>query len=439
MVNLPWVWTGLFGNNFDNALDWVVPLAPGALSDCEILLTAPTSVMAGNETINSLSTVASVTLNIAANAAFTIIGEPDSVIPTGDSNIGGKMMLDAGAHLNLGGLFNLRGELDIAAGSAVLVDGKFVDTGTVRQIGTVTLGDATHGGGITNSASATWVMSGGAAILRGSAAPNMGFVNAGLLDQGGGHSYIQVAAHNTGTIKVLGGELDLLGGVTNNGTMKVTNGVLSVSAVDGVGAIEIQENGVLTIHSGATHSQIVNFNSSSTGTELLNLGHAGIFADHITGFGAGGRHRSPACARHHGKLRGWNPDVDEPCDHGCKPSPRRRLFPFAFLAGVRWSRRNGDPLHLIARSPLKEAGPTPGLYETRRGPLALSGGLQLASLSVDCCFPLRTGSDAYLVKPASSHANDTRFEQVDLSAPVHLSFDKLELADLALGLAIRPC
>jgi transposase-like protein len=38
----------------------------------------------------------------------------------------------------------------------------------------------------------------------------------------------------------------------------------------------------------------------------------------------------------------------------------------------------------------------------------------------------------------SSRADETRLEQIDLCAAVHLSLDEFELGDLALGLAIRP-
>src|SRR5260370_17871669 len=38
----------------------------------------------------------------------------------------------------------------------------------------------------------------------------------------------------------------------------------------------------------------------------------------------------------------------------------------------------------------------------------------------------------------SARADDARLEQIEFSSPVHLALDQLELADLTLGLAVRP-
>ena len=48
------------------------------------------------------------------------------------------------------------------------------------------------------------------------------------------------------------------------------------------------------------------------------------------------------------------------------------------------------------------------------------------------------GSDPLLVTIGSPRAGDARLEQIEFSAPIHLTLNQLELANLTLGLAIRP-
>ena len=48
------------------------------------------------------------------------------------------------------------------------------------------------------------------------------------------------------------------------------------------------------------------------------------------------------------------------------------------------------------------------------------------------------GSDAVSVKPRLCEANDAGLEEVEVSAAVHLAFDKLQLTDLAFGLTVGP-
>ena len=56
--------------------------------------------------------------------------------------------------------------------------------------------------------------------------------------------------------------------------------------------------------------------------------------------------------------------------------------------------------------------------------------------AASCVSAWNKGSDA--ISMTSRHSNDACFKQIELSAPVHLPFDELELCDLAFRLAVRP-
>jgi hypothetical protein len=50
----------------------------------------------------------------------------------------------------------------------------------------------------------------------------------------------------------------------------------------------------------------------------------------------------------------------------------------------------------------------------------------------------KRGSDALLVTIRSLCADDAGLEQIEFSSAIHLALDELELADLTLGLTVRP-
>ncbi|AVH45387.1 hypothetical protein At1D1609_53540 (plasmid) [Agrobacterium tumefaciens] len=56
--------------------------------------------------------------------------------------------------------------------------------------------------------------------------------------------------------------------------------------------------------------------------------------------------------------------------------------------------------------------------------------------NVDPLSACNLGSDA--ISMTSRHSDDACFKQIELSAPVHLPLDELELCDLTFRLAIRP-
>ena len=55
----------------------------------------------------------------------------------------------------------------------------------------------------------------------------------------------------------------------------------------------------------------------------------------------------------------------------------------------------------------------------------------------NCVSACKIGSDAVSMN-RSSEANDAGLKEVEVSAAVHLAFDKLQLADLAFGLPVGP-
>jgi len=48
------------------------------------------------------------------------------------------------------------------------------------------------------------------------------------------------------------------------------------------------------------------------------------------------------------------------------------------------------------------------------------------------------GSDALLMARGSACADDARLQKVKFASSIHLSFDELQLGDLALGLTVGP-
>jgi len=55
-----------------------------------------------------------------------------------------------------------------------------------------------------------------------------------------------------------------------------------------------------------------------------------------------------------------------------------------------------------------------------------------------CQIAFNSGSDSLLVVSGLHGADDAGLEEIEVSAAIHLAFDKLELRDLPLGLPVRP-
>jgi hypothetical protein len=69
-------------------------------------------------------------------------------------------------------------------------------------------------------------------------------------------------------------------------------------------------------------------------------------------------------------------------------------------------------------------------------PIKLKDGRMLRTLG--CKYAFKRGSDAYLMNHRSLEADYACLEQVELSSPIHLPLDELELAYVAFGLAVGP-
>lgn len=102
---------------------------------------------------------------------------------------------------------------------------------------------------------------------------------------------------------------------------------------------------------------------------------------------------------------------------------------------------------IVARAPLRPVSSTgrsvinaasvrvTRLYATARQVIPYGNAIRISSR----CDPAwKIGSDALLVQIGLCGPDDTSLEQIEPSTTVHLSFDELELGDLAFGLTIRP-
>jgi hypothetical protein len=264
------VWTGLDNNNeFNDPINWAPVTGPNSTSDC--FITSPAAINAGDATINSLFiTNARATLNVDANAAFTLLGAPDSTNPTGGSANGGTLIT--------------------APGSDVSVNSVFVNDNLVLQYGDFTVG-ASHMGTVVNDPGSNWFIAGPADISAGGA-PLSSFTNAGTLARtGAGVTDVGVATANTGLVEAVavnggvGGRLEFSAPVANFGTMAASGAVLKLDRpVSGTGALDINAGGTVNIVKGSDSGQTVDF-LPSLPTERLKLGSAGTFEGHISGFG----------------------------------------------------------------------------------------------------------------------------------------------------------
>jgi len=59
-----------------------------------------------------------------------------------------------------------------------------------------------------------------------------------------------------------------------------------------------------------------------------------------------------------------------------------------------------------------------------------------SGVALGCQTARKRGSDAILVTMFSWSPNQPCLEQIDLTAPIHLTLDQFELGDLPLGLAV---
>jgi hypothetical protein len=264
------VWTRFDNNNlFDDPLNWAPVTGPNSTSDCLIAPSSPVTINAGTTTINSLFTNADATLSIAAGAAFTLLGAPDTTNPTGASTNGGI--------------------LNTAAGSDFSVNGTFTNNDLVLQYGNFTVG-ASHMGTVVNNPGCNWFIAGAADISSGGAALSS-FTNGGTLARtGAGVTDVSVATLNTGQVEAVavngpGGKLEFSSPVANFGTMTAAGAVLQLDRpVSGTGGeLDINTGGTVNIVRGSDSGQTVDF-LPSLGTERLMLGSAGTFAGYISGF-----------------------------------------------------------------------------------------------------------------------------------------------------------
>ena len=278
-------WTGGSSNSFNDRKNWSPQTVPGATSDVVIAPATATSIVAANDTINSLTTNANTTLSVTATNTFTIIDKITTQNPTGTSINGGTLVLGSAADLFLSGTFENTGVLTTQSASDVWVTGTVVNAGTINQQGDVNVGNATMAGAIVETAGAHWTITGNVDVTGGSA-PGSSLHNAGsLIRTGAGVTDVGVATINSGNVSVGSGRMEFLRAVTNTGTMSATGAGASLwidRAVSGTGDLNISGGGALHLLQGADHGQTVQF----LGAGSLDLNAPGVFAGVIAGFGA---------------------------------------------------------------------------------------------------------------------------------------------------------
>jgi hypothetical protein len=144
---------------------------------------------------------------------------------------------------------------------------------------------------VTNALGATWSIGGAVDIAAG---PVLGssFTNAGTLTRGGaGVTDIGMSTTNSGRVGVASGQLEFLSAVANTGSMTAKAATLTTTAnltldqaVSGAGKLNLGANGNIDIVRGIDSGQTVDF-LTALNAPKLELGSAGTFAGHISGFG----------------------------------------------------------------------------------------------------------------------------------------------------------
>ena len=277
-------WVGGSSNSFNDKKNWNPQTVPSATSDVVIAPATATSVVAANDTINSLTTNTNTTLSVTATDTFTILDKITPQDPTGTSINGGTLVLGSAADLFLSGTFKNTGVPTTQSASDVWVTGTVVNSGRINQQGDVNVGNATMAGTIVDAAGAHWTISGNVDVTGGSAAGSS-LHNAGtLICTGAGVTDVGIATINSGNVSVGSGRMEFLRGVTNTGTMSATGAGASLwidRAVSGTGKLDISGGGAVHLLQGADRGQTVQF-----GCGALDLNAPGVFAGIIAGFGA---------------------------------------------------------------------------------------------------------------------------------------------------------
>ena len=163
-------WVGGSSNNFNDKLNWSPQSVPVATSDVVIAPVAATSIIAANDTINSLTTNANTTLSVTATDTFTILDRSTAQTPTGTSINGGTLLLNSACDLFLSGTFDNTGALTTQAASDVWLTGTLLNTGTVNQRGDFNVGNSTTAGRVVNNAGGHWTITGNVDVVNGGAA-----------------------------------------------------------------------------------------------------------------------------------------------------------------------------------------------------------------------------------------------------------------------------
>jgi hypothetical protein len=163
-----------------------------------------------------------------------------------------------------GGQFILRGNDALASGRTLADHGALAVSGTMNQLGTVTIGTDAAAARLSILKTGAWNLDG--AVVTGGAASGERINNYGALTNTGGASEIGVVTFDDGTIDVAAGRLDI------------------ANSLWGIGSLTIHSGATLEVDAVVGQKLTVNFNGASA---TLDLSQPTKFTSTIDGFAAG--------------------------------------------------------------------------------------------------------------------------------------------------------
>jgi hypothetical protein len=183
-----------------------------------------------------------------------------SLLGHADGTAGYAVLLTGSSELVIdpGAVFNGK----VLADSLVLSG---TTAGTLSGLGTQFIDFGT----LTESAGSTWILSGAESLSAGSTLRDAGFLT------------FSGTVSNIGTVTVDGGTLALVGRATNSGTIEVSHGAVSSTlGIAGDGVLEVGASGTLSLLNGALVGQVVDFLPGAARVDLAHpLSFYGTFSN----------------------------------------------------------------------------------------------------------------------------------------------------------------
>jgi len=267
------VWTGAIDTNWDNPNNWSLVTLPSPTTEVHIP-TGKTALLNVNTSVRSIHLEGTAVLILQANLNISILHEsntaPLSIINWGSGNIGG------------GGTLNILGLLNIIPGVKQIVGGTTVNL-SGRMYQDNDWGMDIVDGTFSNQPEGEIEMHGSQRDISGTGTGNHLFYNYGLFKKtGDGISRISAELHNSGTITVQSGSVQLLssGTVLNNGTYNTAFGTSLIFGGTQTLSGTISGSNLGEIHWSGTMNVPVAAEINFPGNGIFNWGNG-----HLTGGG----------------------------------------------------------------------------------------------------------------------------------------------------------